>query len=96
MVLSATSEFVRNLTTAPVVKASEPQRSNRPALPKDDTEERVQQMELDEDVQEERGGWDDGEEQASPIERPKEKQEEEQGIEAAMVSSYSIDFHSPE
>ncbi|KNC96399.1 U4/U6-U5 snRNP complex subunit SNU66 [Spizellomyces punctatus DAOM BR117] len=59
VVLSATSEFVRNLATAPVVKATEPARTNRPALPKEDLEEEpANTMEVDDEDQEEKGGWD--------------------------------------
>ncbi|KAI8919005.1 SART-1 protein [Powellomyces hirtus] len=59
VVLSATSEFVRNLATAPTPKALEPPRPNRPALPKDESAPpKVDAMDVDEAPTEERGGWD--------------------------------------
>ncbi|KAI9095960.1 SART-1 protein [Phlyctochytrium arcticum] len=62
-VLSATSEFVRTLASAPVVKTPEV-KQKRPALPVDDTEDEPAKDDMDIDVEvsmdneeEEKGGW---------------------------------------
>ncbi|KAJ3150869.1 hypothetical protein HDU89_002866 [Geranomyces variabilis] len=62
VVVSATSEFVRNLATAPTVNAPEPARPARPARPTDEQAEEPKRnsdaMDVDGEQDDERGGWD--------------------------------------